>query len=71
MTMAKQIFIGSSHEALPIADLVRGVVERCGMTPLPWNDPAVFGPSDVILHRLEELLQEIGRSASRCASSTA
>src|SRR6187549_666607 len=59
MTMAKQIFIGSSHEALPIADLVRGAVERCGMTPLPWNDPAVFGPSDLILHRLEELSQEI------------
>ena len=57
--MTKQIFIGSSHEALPIVDLVRAVVERCGMTPLPWNEPAVFGPSDLILPRLEELSQEI------------
>lgn len=59
MSNVKQIFIGSSHEALPVVDLVRGVIERSGMTPLPWNDTRVFGPSDLVLPRLELLSQEI------------
>jgi hypothetical protein len=59
MANVKQIFVGSSHEALPVVDLVRAIIERCGMAPLPWNDTSVFGPSDLVLPRLEQLSQEI------------
>lgn len=59
MANVKQIFIGSSYEALPVVDLVRGIIERCGMAPLPWNDTSVFGPSDLVMPRLEQLSQEI------------
>jgi hypothetical protein len=59
VTNVKQVFIGSSHEALPVVDLVRAIIERCGMAPLPWNDTSVFGPSDLVWPRLEQLSQEI------------
>ena len=45
MANVKQIFVGSSHEALPVVDLVRAIIERCGMAPLPWNDTSVSVPA--------------------------
>lgn len=54
-----KVFVGSSHEALPVVDLVNAIIAGCGLTPLPWNQTNVFGPSDYILSALERLSQEI------------
>lgn len=50
------VFIGSSSEALPIADAIAANLRRAGVTVRPWTHPGVFNASHFPMEDLEAQL---------------
>lgn len=53
MAGRRRIFVGSSSEGLPLAQLVGEVIERAGMEPVLWK--TVFPAGEILLERIEQL----------------
>jgi hypothetical protein len=53
MTDKRKIFVGSSSEALGVAELVGKVIEDAGMEPVLWK--TVFPAGDILLESIEKL----------------
>ena len=53
-----RIFVGSSSEALELAEIVRHVIEQAGATPVMWNSGA-FRPGRTLLEEIESFPGEV------------
>jgi hypothetical protein len=48
-----KIFVGSSSEAVKVAELVGKVIKQAGMEPVVWN--TIFPAGDILLEKIEQL----------------
>ena len=53
MSERRKIFVGSSSEALGVAELIGQVIENAGMEPVLWN--TIFPAGDILLEKIEQL----------------
>jgi predicted nucleotide-binding protein len=57
MADTREIFVGSSSEALKMAELVGEVIKEAGMVPVVWN--TIFPAGDIFLEVIERLPTEV------------
>lgn len=57
MADTRKIFVGSSSEALKVAELVGEVIKETGMVPLVWD--TMFPAGDILLEAIEKLPNEV------------
>jgi hypothetical protein len=58
MAAMSRIFVGSSSEALELAEVVGHVIQQAGLTPILWNSGA-FRPGRTLLEEIESFPREV------------
>jgi predicted nucleotide-binding protein with TIR-like domain len=53
MADTRKIFVGSSSEAVKVAELLAKVIKQAGMEPVVWN--TIFPAGDILLENIEQL----------------
>jgi hypothetical protein len=53
MVERRKVFVGSSSEALNIAEVIGEVIRRAGMEPVLWKE--IFPAGDILLEKIEQL----------------